>query len=337
MAEINAWIQMKNNKKTKPDSAAIELADDIAKNGILKFQEILLEADIEQALEFWLKNARKNFEDRGTISNYYAYIKDLLKRGILSHDVSKKDYFQVLDLNNSYSEIIERINYSESLNINDRRYRIKALLAFTKFLHGRTDGKVKKLNAPPMLMPSNDHVPLLSNDSAKPLVLTNEEFERLSEKIKSPQQRDQTSFRDYLVLQIMYQTARPLLDILALQRANINISNECIIFFNKYKEPISVPISTPLKNGLEVYLGYSQDNRKDENVFITREGKPIFRTHFYQVLKQASVAADLGFTPTFKMIQWAYVAERMKKDRSTKKIMKELKLNRIPKNLESQA
>lgn len=306
----------------------------VAEHGIAEFQETLLRADIAKALDFWLQKARIDFEDRGTISNYYAYIQDLLKQGILSHSQDCKNHFLVSELNNFYDEILERINNFESFKLNDRRYRVKALLAFTKFLYEKTNGTVKKLSAPPMLMAVNDSLPELADDSSKPQVLTEEEFQRLCEQIKSPKQRDYTCFRDYLVIEMMYQTARPLLDILALQKADIDLVNECVMFSSKSNELVSIPIRTKLKIGLEVYFQCSQSFRKDETVFITREGNPIFRTHFYKVLKQASTEADLGFIATFKMIQWSLVAERIKKEKSQQKIMEEFKLKKIPNKLE---
>ncbi len=341
MAEINVMVNMKKNKDEnsidQSDINALLLTWNDAIRTKKQFQETLLQAAIVQALEFWLQKARISYQDRGTISNYYAYIKDLLQKGILSHKQANKGYFRIFELSDLYDEIVERINDNESFKINDRRYRIKALLAFTRFLHEETDGKVRKLIAPPILMPVNDTLPALANDSSNPRVLTDEEFQRVSDVIRNPKDRNFSSNRDYLVIEIMYQTARPLLDILALQKANMDFSNQSIIFFNKSNESISVPISPKLKNGLEIYIDYSQSNRKDEMVFITREGNSIFRTHFYQVLKNASKAADLGFTATFKMIQWAYVAKRIKTDKSDQKIMKELKLKKLPKYLESLA
>lgn len=323
---VNSIPRLENNE--------LQLKYNIAEEAVVEFQETLLRADIAKALDFWLQKARIDFKDRGTISNYYAYIQDLLKQGILSRSQDCKNHFRVFELNDFYDDIIERINSFESFKLNDRRYRVKALLAFTKFLHEKTNGRVKKLSAPPMLMAINDLLPEFADDSSKPQVLTEEEFQHLCEKIKSPKQRDYSCFRDYLVIEIMYQTARPLLDILALQKANIDLVNECIMFSNKSNEFISIPIKTKLKNGLEVYLQYSQNFRKNETMFITREGNPIFRTHFYKILKNASMEADLGFIATFKMIQWSLVVERIKKEKSQQKIMEEFKLKKIPNKLE---
>lgn len=334
---------MENMKKTKqkkiisqPDIKALQSTWAVAKKAVQEFQEVLLQADIPQALEFWLYKARLSFQDRGTISNYHAYVSDLLERGILSHSQANST-FRVFELNDCYDKIIERINESDSFKINDRRYRVNALLAFTKFLNLETGGKVRKLTAPPMLMPVDDALPVSAGDSSKPQVLTKDEFCRLSDVIKSPRQRDSSNLRDYIVIELMFQTARPLLDILALQKANINLPNLCIIFSNKSKESLSVPITPKLKTALEMYLECSHSNRKDETVFITREGNPIFRTHFYQLINHASTVADLGFTATFKMIQWARVAMCIDADKSVRKIMKELKLKKIPKYLEVHA
>lgn len=331
----NLVIDMKKNKPKKllSSAEALQLKRNIAEDAVSEYQKALLEADFAEALEFWHKKARVNFEDRGTISNYCGYIQDLLKQGLLSHTKRKKT-FCVFELNDFYQEIIERINNFENFKLNDRRYRIKALLAFTKFLCEETDGKVKKLSAPPMITPTDEPLPEWTDESSKPQVLTKEEFEHLCEKIKSPKQRDYSSFRDYLVIEMMYQTARPLLDILILQKTDIDLKNDSVQFPNKPGRLVSVPITTKLKYGLESYLQYSQSYRKDEMLFVTREGNPIFRTHFYQVLKQASETADLGFVVTFKMIQWSLVAERMKKDKTPQKIMEELKLKKIPNKLE---
>ena len=325
---------MKKSKNISSSENELQLRWEAAKKARQEFQETLLQAKIEQALDLWLHKARVSFDDRGTITNYYAYIKDLLQKGILSPNQIDGSDLHVCELNDLHDEILDRINECESFKLNDRRYRLKALIAFIKFLNDETEGKIQKLSAPPIFM-TNDSLPELANPASKPQVLTEEEFRLLCEKIKSPKQRDQSSFRDYLVIEIMYQTARPLPDILALQKANIDITNECIIFFNKSKDYLSVPINSKLANGLKLYLEYSQNNRKDETVFITREGNPIFRTHFYQVLKQASLAAELGFTATFKMIQWAFVIKRIMAEHSAQKVTRELKLKKIPKNLES--
>jgi integrase len=325
---------MKKNERTPVTCSEVELKWATAKKANKEYQESLLQADVQIAAEFWLQKARLNHEDRGTISNYFLYIKALLNLGILSHTSEIKRIFLVSELNDHYDLIVERINLNDCFTINDRRYRIKALLAFTKFLYEETTGKVKKLIPPPMLTPSADPIPVLARDSLKPQVLTVQEFEKLKEIIKRPKQQDQGSFRDYLVMETMYQTARPLMDILALQKKNIDLSNQCIMFSDISKGHICVPINTLLKNGLEIYLQYSENYRKDETVFITREGNPIFRTHFYQVLKSASINIELGFIATFKMIQWAYVAHCIREGTTVQMIMKELKLNKLPKYLE---
>lgn len=323
---------MKKQKAAKKEDSLLLTWTD-SKDARNQYQEMLLQADVEHAVEFWLRKARMCFEDRGTISNYHAYLKDLLKKDIFSQDRAKNRFMLVFEISDFYDEIIERINDHDSYQLSDRRYRVKALISFSKFLHEETDGKVKILSAPPMLRLANESILGLENSVSKPQVLTEEEFRRLNDAVKSPKQRDHTSFRDYLVLEMMYQTARPLLDVLALQKVNIDFANQTVIFSKEN----SVPINQKLSNGLETYLGYSQSHRVDETFFITREGKPIFRTHFYQVLKQASAMVDLGFVATFKMIQWAYVAKRIQKDHSQEKILKELKLKKIPKNIESVA
>jgi integrase len=318
----------------QPNIEKLLLSSIEAKNATTKLQEALLQSDISQALYFWLQDARNNFLDRGTISNYFAYIKDLLVRGFFSDNQTGK-YLSVFELDHFfYMELIERIDGYQSFNINDRRYRIKALLSFTKFLNEQTEGKVKKFTAPPVWMTARA-VPKLEDNSVKPQILIKEEFERLREKIMRPKQNNHSSLRDCLIIEIMYHTARPLLDILALKKADIDIGNQQIDFSKQ--DSISIFRAPKLYNGLDVYLQILNNRQNDtEMLFCTREGNPIFRTHFYQVLKQASFDADLGFTATFKMIQWSYVADRIKKDKTPQKIMKELKLKRIPKNLESE-
>jgi site-specific recombinase XerC len=329
---------MKKQKNDKvnflPDIKSLLLSSAEAKKAATRHREVLLQSDITQALHYWLQEARNSFQDRGTISNYFAYIKDLLVRGFFSDSQTGK-YLSVFELNDFfYIELIERIGGCGDFNINDRRYRIKALLSFTKFLNEQTEGKVKKITAPPIWMSINSTVPKLEDSSVKPQILTEEEFEHLRKKIMRPKQNNHSNLRDCLIIEIMYHTARPLLDILALKKTDINIDNQQIIFLSQ--DSISILRAPKLNNGLDVYLQILKNRQNDtEMLFCTREGNPIFRTHFYQVLKQASLEADLGFTATFKMIQWSYVADRIKKDKTPQKIMKELKLKRIPKNLES--
>lgn len=329
------WKIMTKHKNDKisffPDIKNLLLSSAEAKNAIAKHQEVLLQSDISQALHYWLQEARNNFQDRGTISNYFAYIKDLLARGFFSDSQTGK-YLSVSELNDFfYMELIERISGCKSFNINDRRYRIKALLSFTKFLNEKTEGRIKTFTAPPVLM-STSTVPKLDDNSVKPQILTKEEFELLREKIMRPKQNN-SGLRDCLIIEIMYHTARPLLDILALKRTDVDIDNQQIIFSKQ--DSISIIKAPKLYNGLDVYLQILNNRETDtEMLFSTREGNPIFRTHFYQVLKQASLEADLGFTVTFKMIQWSYVADRIQKDKTSQKIMKELKLKRVPKKLE---
>lgn len=303
------------------------------KKATSEFQEILLQSDVVQAAEFWLQKARISFQDRGTISNYYSYIKDLIRLGILSSQ-DKKKHFQVSELNNFAEEIIDRINEYEDFKVNDRRYRVKALLAFTKFLEEATDGIVKKFSAPPALMQPIDE-PLFVNVLSTPLVLTEEEFSRISEAIKSPRHRDSSSLRDFVVMQLVFQTARPLLDVLALQKPHLDLSDNPGVYFTlDTKNFVKIPINVKLKIALEAYLECSQHCRHDDTVFVTREGNPVFRTHYNQLLKQVSIFVDLGFTATVKMIQWSYVAKRVQTEKSPQKIMKELKLKKLPNYLE---
>ena len=283
------------------------------------FVAILKRSSIQKAARFWIMNVLKNGSyNPETIENYRRYLEDLFFRGILPIENSLGETFCVDELHFNRNRVIDSLLQEKSLSDNEKRYRLNALIAFSKFLEVKTLGFFKKLECPSKLTQS-------STDRISPVkMLTSAEYNSLRRELWK------ISERDGLVIDLIYFCARPLRKILSMAVDEIKLENKQVLFKGSNRELIPVNINDQLAIDLMKYLEDTKGQRKDsKNLFITNNGKPIFRTRFTHVLKKASQKADLGFVATTKMIQKSFITEHFNMGLSEENIMKKFNLNNL--------
>ncbi|ADI38042.1 tyrosine-type recombinase/integrase [Waddlia chondrophila] len=282
----------------------------------------LCHSSIEDAVGFWWLYFKKSSAS-ATIQNYRNYLKDLVRRHILHVSNEKGRPYSIIELPEQYPTICKDLDLDESLNINEKRYRLNALIAFTKFLEEITESKVVPL-IPPISFGFN-----LTNEQEPPLVLNDQNLRQLLHEIK------ECSLRDYLIVRLVSYFARSLHQILKLKTNNINFTSSLIQFSDG--EDTNLPLSKDLVEDLKKYIEATKDQRKDLTLFITRAGKPVYRTHFQHILDQASEKIQLGFRATITMLQWSEVAKSLTHhQRNIKEVLDEFKIRNIPKFLEEE-
>jgi site-specific recombinase XerD len=293
----------------------------------------LLVSAIEDAIGFWMMEAsRSRSLTPETLRNYQNYIQDLVDRQILPlkdkndqiYQIEQiADLYPVEQIADLYPEICKRLEASKDLSINEKKYRLNAVMAFTQFLEDVTNKKISKIVAPLSFgLGSTDKKPA-------PLILNNQEINILINEIKD------VSLRDYLIVRLVMSTGRNLNKILALKMSDLDLANSVVLFQHKKGESIRFNPGGKIMATLKDYITATQTERIDDNAFITRAGKPVYRTHFQHILDQASEKAGLGFKVTMTMIQWSEVAKSLIDHQSEEKVLEEFKLQSLPKFLEA--
>ncbi len=289
-----------------------------------KLESHLFESTIEDAIGFWVIEVTncQSFSPE-TIRNYQNYLLDLINRNILILKDANEQIYQTGQIAELYPEICKKLDACNDLSINEKKYRLNALIAFTQFLEDITNKKIQKIVAPLSFgLGSTDRKPA-------PLILNSRERHIIINEIKD------ISTRDYLVINLVMSTGRNLNKILKLKMSDLDLANSVVIFNEKEGNPIRINPGFTIIETLKHYLDTTQLERKDETVFITRAGKPVFRTHFQHILDQASEKAMLGFKVTLTMIQWSEVAESLIDHQSVEKVLDEFKLQSLPEFLET--
>lgn len=284
----------------------------------------LLISAIENAIGFWIMETTHSHSlSPETIRNYQNYLWDLIDRQILPLKDENNQIYMSEQIVGLYPEICKRLEGTKDLSINEKKYRLNALMAFTQFLEDVTDKRIPRIVAPLSFgLGSTDRLPA-------PLLLNKREIKNLIIEIKD------ISIRDYLIVRLVMTTGRNLNKILGLKLSDLDLDNSVLLFPEQRGDSTRFnPGETIMKN-LKDYIAATQIERKDDTVFITRAGKPVYRTHFQHILDQASEKAGLGFKVTMTMIQWSEVAESLIDHQSKEKVLEEFKLQSLPKFLET--
>lgn len=283
----------------------------------------LLISEIEDAIGFWLEEmTRKRSLSPETIRNYQNYLRDLIDRNILMIKDKQNQFYQLEQIIDLYPEICKRLEAIKNLNINEKKYRLNAIMAFTQFLEDITAKKILKIVTPLSFgLGSTDR-------QIAPPILNNREINTLLNEIQD------INIRDYLIVNLVLKTGRNLNKILALKMSDLDMANLVILFKDKNEKLIRFNLGNKIMITLNDYINKTQTDRKNDTVFITRAGKPVYRTHFQHILDQASEKAGLGFKVTMTMIQWSEVANSLIDHQSEEKVLKEFQLQSLPKFLE---
>lgn len=309
----------------KENAKLLWSANTSVKQAQKKFESRLFESCIEDAIGFWVmevKNNRSyNFE---TIKNYLNYLLDLIERNILLLKDKYDQSYLIKQITELYPEFCKRLEACEGLSINEKKYRLNAFMAFTQFLENVTHKKIQKI-IPPFT------IELYSNREPAPLVLNSQQRKAILDEIK------EISIRDYLVVKIVMTSGRNLNKILKLKLSDLDIPNNVILFREKEGDPTRFNPGSNVMKQLKDYIKTTEKERKDETLFITRTGNPVFRTHFQHILDQACENAGLGFKITLTTCQWSEVAESLIDHQCTEKVLNEFKLQSLPNFLETVA
>ena len=289
-----------------------------------KMEYHLLQSAIEDSIGFWIMEVTRNRNlSPETTRNYQNYLGDLIDRQILPLKDENDRIFTTEQIAGLYPEICKRLDDLKELSVNEKKYRLNALIAFTQFLEDVTAKKIQKIVAPLSFgLGSTDKQPA-------PLILNNREINILLHEIED------ISVRDYLIISLVMHTGRNLNKILALKMSDLDLANSVVLFQDKNGEPIRFNAGTKVMAALKDYVATTQPERKDDSVFITRAGKPVYRTHFQHILDQASEKAGLGFKVSMTMIQWSEVAKSLIDHQNEEKVLDEFKLQSLPKFLEA--
>jgi site-specific recombinase XerD len=289
--------------------------DDIRK-AKSSFAQALKYAALTDATSFWIKELRDNMiYNPDTIENYRRYLDDLFSRGLLPKKNSLGNPYCVDELHYNRKLVLNLLVEEKSLSDNEKRYRLNALISFSKFLEIETLGFFKKFKSPSNLkLSSTDR--LLS-----PKMLTTAEYNSLRKELWKISQRD------CLVIDLVYFTGRSLADILNITLNHVNYEDKTIFLRKGLFSFAYVKINNNVFDEIDRYIKESKKYRMDsKKIFITNRGNSIFRTRFPQLLSQASEKADLGFTATSMMIQRSYIEKCIQAGLTEEQIKKKLKL-----------
>lgn len=317
-----------SEEKSKTNATALELmALDTERNLVIKrfnrdFNEKLELFGIRAAIDWWKRDleseAGRNLD---IISSRHTHLKKLLKLEIIEPS------WNVEQFNRQHSAMLHGLRESQFLSEEEKELKLDALIAFTSFLRKKSNECFPLLQTPPEL----NFQMIVRRAAPKTLDISQWiEFRKALEKLSS---------RDSLVAKLMSYTARGLSEILELTLDSLDFTNYLRVKLkNEREEDVWVQLDSSVAEQLQQYISESQEFRDKSNpiVFITKKGKPVFRTHFKKVFNRASEEALLGFRVTNTMIQWSQVVDWLRRvGVSKQQIMKKLHLKNIPRNLET--
>jgi len=139
---------------------------------------------------------------------------------------------------------------------------------------------------------------------------------------------EKSSKRDALFFLFMAHKARSINETIHLKMNDINWKESSII---------GIPWDFYFGEKLTAYLKErdTYPGKDSPYLFITKRGKPVYRTHISKVLNRTSKKLNFGFNVVGRMIQWSYVRYWMKHNLLSKKEIKEkINLKSLPRLIE---
>ncbi|SCA63052.1 hypothetical protein SCG7086_AI_00060 [Chlamydiales bacterium SCGC AG-110-P3] len=295
------------------------------------FNEKLEGVKIEAAIDWWKLSVESESEENPTenlketldmATMRYTALKGLLKLGVI-------DPCWDVDLfNHNHTCVLYALKCLQTISDEERKNKLEALVVFTLFLREKSNDRFPLLQAPPEL----NFQMTVRNAAPKTL--------NISQWIEFRNALDELSLRDGLVAKLMSYTARGLSEILNLQLDALDFSgnNVRIRVKNEENEDVWIQLDSSMTEQLQHYIQGSQQYRSTSNplIFVTKKGKPVYRTHFKKIFDKVSENAEFGFRVTNAMIQWAQVGDWLRRVKMNKEtIMKKLHLRTFPRNLET--
>jgi site-specific recombinase XerC len=257
---------------------------------IRNYVEMFLDSSLSTALDQCFFDAAKCSYNQETLKNFRRYIEELDEKGILSLK-DKVNFYRQRE-----SVVVFTLLHHSGWNATQKKLRMHALMFFFKHLSKESNGCIKTIAMPPELAsirPSSDK---------KRKAATFEEVQEILHLA------DKVSPRDGLVLEMIYQTERPLQDILRLKCEDINFEDKTIAGGSNIIDTI------PMRRLKEYIESTKQIRKASSYVFISNQGKPLYRTQIQKVLEKTNIEAQLPNAITTKMIQRSKQSEKLNQE-----------------------
>ena len=138
-----------------------------------------------------------------------------------------------------------------------------------------------------------DQLDLPKKPQHLPTVLSFEEVELL---LEQPDMSKPSGIRDRAMLEVMYATGLRVSELLTIEKKNLSIEKKQIRIFGKGAKERYVPISSFALEYLIKYINEVRNEspyRNSKYIFINKEGKPLSRQAFWQIIKNYALKAGI--------------------------------------------
>jgi len=244
------------------------------------YRNTLLESKLSVAVEHCFRECEKRPYNEEPLKNYKRYINELsIKLSILPLD-------KPLHLiPHEETDVVNSLLSEDSFSSMQKKLRMQALLFVFRYLHEETDGVITEWRIPSELKkiipPREGGRKAASPEDAQEII--NAAYD--------------ISIRDSLILKMIFHTEHCLHDVLKL---------DCSVL--SYRDGLNDGINSAIGTGvvaeLKKYIESTAKIRGDcSKVFISNQGKPLYRTQVQKTLDKANAAAKLPYRITTKMIQ----------------------------------
>lgn len=216
--------------------------------------------------------------------------KGLQKQTIINYNDDLKSFYKFLNEDNFQVENLnlEHIkNYiifltNEGKSILTILRHVSTLKSFYLFL---INEKKIKCNI--------DQLDLPKKPQHLPTVLSFEEVESL---LEQPDMSKPSGIRDRAMLEVMYATGLRVSELLTIEKKNLSIEKKQIRIFGKGAKERYVPTSSFALEYLIKYINEVRNEspyRNSKYIFINKEGKPLSRQAFWQIIKNYALKAGI--------------------------------------------
>ena len=250
------------------------------------YREAFLESPLSTAIDFCFHDAEKWLYNQETLKNFRRYLNELGE----TYNIIYLDA-PVERLRKESELVIDRMQMNTALSNMQKKLRMHALIFLFKFLEKETGGAIKGLQMPQEL----SKLPAAREEGK--VASSHDETHLILEAAKKVSQRD------YLILKMIFETEQPLQKILSLKPEDINFADG--IVQGSYR------ISVELTQSLKGYIATTENIRDgSENLFISNQGNPLYRTQVQKTLDKANQAVHLPYRITTKMLQRSKQSEK---------------------------
>lgn len=231
--------------------------------------------------------------------NYSYYIDDMFRRKILI-DMTVEQFN-----NMPHEKMIDYIKTIEDWKEGTRQVRAACYISLTAYLSRISFGWFRK--AQPSTLNSNKTF-FCVRDKCKTRALTLHEWNRFIKKLTK------INYRDSLIAKAMLQGAKRISEVLSLTLSQIDWERNMITYHQSKTrgmlKKIVITYPPSFMKDLKKYIEKTQKYRNDDHVFITKNGKLVFRTQLNESFKIASKKARLQrVTPHSLRASWVTIAK----------------------------